>query len=107
MDDDAAAGLARQKVDTAIHVGLVALLAAWCIYIAAPFIAPIVWGGIIAIGSYPLYLWLKRRTGLGDGLTAAAYTVALLALLITPTVLLTQDPAFTTASFVLHFSIFL
>lgn len=89
MDDDANAELSRRKVDAAIHVGLVALLAAWCIYIAAPFIAPVVWGGIIAIGSYPLYLWLKRRTGLGDGLTATVYTLALLALLITPTVLLT------------------
>ena len=41
-------------VHTAIQIGLVALLAFWCVQIALPFIGLIAWAGIIAIGIYPL-----------------------------------------------------
>jgi predicted PurR-regulated permease PerM len=37
-------------IDAAIQIGLIALMALWCFQIAAPFIGPIVWAGIIAIG---------------------------------------------------------
>ena len=57
-------------IEVAIQIGLIALLALWCFQIAAPFISPIVWAGIIAIGVYPLYLWLKDKTGLSAGWSA-------------------------------------
>ena len=37
------------------------------------------WAGIIAIGVYPLYLWLKDKTGLSAGWSATIVTIALLA----------------------------
>ena len=77
-------------IDTAVRIGLAALLTVWCLYIAAPFIAPVIWGGIIAIGSYPLYRLLQARTRLSPGLAATLFTVAMLAILITPTVILTD-----------------
>ena len=77
-------------IDTAVRIGLVTLLTVWCLYIAAPFVAPVIWGVIIAIGSYPLYRLLQARTGLSAGLAATVYTLTLLALLITPTVILTD-----------------
>ena len=80
----------RGPIDTAVNIGLVALLAAWCLYIALPFVAPVIWGIIIAVGSYPLYRWLQRKTGLTDGRTALLYTLILLAILITPAVILGQ-----------------
>ena len=79
----------RDPIDTAIRIGLVGLLTIWCLYIAAPFIAPIIWGIIIAIGSYPVFRWLQARLGLGAGLTATLYVLVLLCILITPTVILT------------------
>jgi predicted PurR-regulated permease PerM len=75
-------------IDVAIRIGLVTLLAGWSIYIASPFVGPLVWGIIIAIGSYPLYLWLQKKTGLGKGMTATLLTLLMLALLIIPSVML-------------------
>jgi predicted PurR-regulated permease PerM len=75
-------------IDNAIQVGLIALLTIWCLYIAAPFIGPVLWGIIIAIASYPLYRWLQARLGLSDGWTATLFALLLLVILITPTVML-------------------
>ncbi len=60
-------------IDTAIQIGLIALLALWCFQIAAPFIGPIVWAGIIAIGIYPLYEWIKNKTGMSAGWTSTMF----------------------------------
>ena len=76
-------------MDHAIKIGIVALLAIWCYKIAAPFLSPIVWGGIIAIGMYPVHQWLQGKTGMGSGWTATILTLVMLATLITPTVILT------------------
>jgi len=75
-------------IDNAIQVGLIALLTIWCLYIAAPFIGPVLWGIIIAIGSYPLYRWLQARLGLSDGWAATLFTVLMLVIVITPTIML-------------------
>ncbi len=75
-------------IDTAIQIGLIALLALWCFQIAAPFIGPIVWAGIIAIGVYPLYEWLKDKTGLSAGWASTLLTLVMLVILITPTMIL-------------------
>ncbi len=75
-------------IETAIQIGLIALLGIWCFQIAKPFLAPVVWAGIIAIGTYPVYLWLKNKTGLSAGWTATIITLAMLLILITPTVII-------------------
>ncbi|MEH6577763.1 MAG: AI-2E family transporter [Amphritea sp.] len=75
-------------IETAIQIGLIALLGLWCFQIARPFIGPVVWAGIIAIGTYPVFLWLKDKTGLGAGWTATIITFVMLFILITPTVLI-------------------
>ncbi len=80
----------KDVIETAIQVGLIALLVLWCYQIAAPFIGPIVWAGIIAIGVYPLYQWLKDKTGLSAGWTSTLVTLALLGILITPSAILSN-----------------
>ncbi|WP_293650462.1 hypothetical protein [Thiolapillus sp.] len=75
-------------IDSAIQIGLMALLTGWSIYIASPFIGPIIWGIIIAIGSYPLYSWLHKKICLGKNLTATLLTLLMLAVLIIPSVML-------------------
>ncbi len=75
-------------IDTAIQIGLIALLALWCFQIAAPFIGPIVWAGIIAIGIYPLYEGIKNKTGMSAGWTSTLLTLAMLVILLTPTMIL-------------------
>ena len=76
------------SIETAIKIGLIALLGLWCFQIARPFISPVVWAGIIAIGTYPVFLWLKGKTGLGAGWTATIITFFMLFILITPTVII-------------------
>lgn len=80
----------KDMIETAIQIGLITLLVLWCYQIAAPFIGPIVWAGIIAIGVYPLFQWLKDKTGLSAGWTSTLITLALLVILITPSTILSN-----------------
>jgi hypothetical protein len=49
MTSDGDAGFAGRAVDAAIKIGLIALLAVWCLEIVRPFMLPLIWGAIIAI----------------------------------------------------------
>ena len=80
----------KELIETAIQIGIITLLVLWCYQIAAPFIGPIVWGGIIAIGVHPLYQWLKHKTGLSAGWTSTLVTLGLLAILITPSAIISS-----------------
>jgi predicted PurR-regulated permease PerM len=80
----------HNTIDNAIHIGLIALLAAWCLYIALPFIGPILWGIIIAVGTYPLYRWIQKKLGLSNGWAATVFTALMLVFIITPTVMLSN-----------------
>ena len=77
-------------VESAIQIALIAVLSLWCFKIAQPFIPPIVWAGIIAIGMYPVYVWFINKTGLRAGWAATIITLSMLVLLITPTVFITD-----------------
>lgn len=80
----------RNAVEAAIRIGLVALLIYACYDIAKPFLAAIVWGGIIAIASFPLYRLMQNKTGWGGGMTATIFTLIMLAVLITPSFYLAE-----------------
>lgn len=80
----------RNAVEAAIRIGLVVLLVYTCYDIAKPFLAAIVWGGIIAIATFPLYRWMQNKTGWGNGRTATVFTLVMLAVLITPSIYLAE-----------------
>jgi predicted PurR-regulated permease PerM len=77
-------------MDTAIKISLLAVLALSCFLIARPFISLIAWAGIIAIAVFPLFRYLKSKTGLSDGWASTILTIALLVLLIGPSTVLTS-----------------
>ena len=79
-----------RAVEASINIGLVALLAAICLLILAPFVPIVAWGIIIAVASYPVFLKLQHATGRG-GWAAAIWTILLLAVLIIPVVLLANS----------------
>jgi predicted PurR-regulated permease PerM len=79
----------RQAVEVSIRIGLIFLLVGACLLILRPFLALLVWGIIIAISVYPTYGKLRRALGGRGGLAAGVYTVAMLAVLIVPVLLLT------------------
>lgn len=77
-------------VEVAIRIGVLILLAAWCFEIVKPFIIPIAWGIIIAVGAYPGFLWLRELLGGRKGAAATLVTLLGLVILITPMVMLSD-----------------
>jgi len=91
----------KKIIEIVVPIGLILLLLVWCFNIIAPFIPPIVWGIVIAIGTYPMCQWFIKKTNLGNALGTTLFTLLMILLLITPTVMLTGvlfDDAQTLAS---------
>ena len=53
----------EQYIEVAARIGLVGLLVVWSLLIIRPFIQPVLWGVIIAIGFYPLHQKLASILG--------------------------------------------
>ena len=77
-----------RSIETAIQIGVIAGLVAWCFIIARPFLVPIVWGAIIAVAVFHGYDRLQRGLG-GRRVTASVLvTLFLLVLIAVPSALL-------------------
>lgn len=81
----------QNTIEAAVRLGLLLLLAAWCFKIITPFIVPVMWGVIIAVAIYPVFLKLKSGLGDRNKLAAIIYTLIALTLLITPTILISDS----------------
>lgn len=81
----------QNTIETAIRLGLLLLLAAWCFQIVSPFIEVVMWGVIIAVAIFPLFVKLKSAVGGRTKLAAVVYTLIALALLITPTIMISDS----------------
>jgi predicted PurR-regulated permease PerM len=79
----------RRALDASVRIGIVALLAFYCLQIATPFVQPVVWAVIIAIGLRSSHQRLARLLGGREKLSAALLVAVGLAILIGPTVALT------------------
>ncbi len=78
-----------QAIEIAIRLGLIFLILAWCLYILSPFISLIVWGGIIAVAIYPLFLKFVQTLGGRKKLAFALVAILMLALILFPVISLT------------------
>ena len=81
----------QNTIEAAVRLGLLLLLATWCFKIITPFIVPVMWGVIIAVAIYPLFCKLKSMLGGRNKTAATVYTLITLALLITPTVMISNS----------------
>jgi predicted PurR-regulated permease PerM len=81
----------NRAMEVLIDFGLAAVLAIACLLILKPFIPLIVWGFIIGVASYPVFLKMQGVLGGRRGLAAVLYTLILLAILIIPVVLLAKS----------------
>ena len=81
----------QNTIEAAVRLGLLLFLATWCFKIITPFIVPVMWGVIIAVAIYPLFVKLKSALGDKNKLAATVYTLLTLALLITPTVMISNS----------------
>jgi predicted PurR-regulated permease PerM len=73
----------RGAMEAAIKIGLLFLLAAWCIDIVRPFITPVIWAMILAVALNPLYLKLKNVVGKGR-VAASIIVLVFLAIILIP-----------------------
>ncbi len=80
-----------KTIEAAVRIGIIGLLVVWSFLIIRAFINPVLWGIIIAIGFYPLHQKLAAVMGNRQKLAAVLLTLFSLAVLIVPTVLLTDS----------------
>jgi predicted PurR-regulated permease PerM len=78
-------------IEAAIRIGLVFLLVLWCFNIVRPFILLVLWGTIIAVAVYPMFEKLQSVLGGRQKLAATLMTLIALALLIIPSVMLSES----------------
>jgi predicted PurR-regulated permease PerM len=88
LDAGPGADATSRAVETAIRIGLLVLLVAWCYQIMEPFLVPLVWGVIIAVAAYPAFLRLSRALGGRRFVSAILVSLMLLTALIVPAALL-------------------
>jgi len=81
----------KNAIEAAIRLGLLFLLISFCLDIIRPFVLPVMWGVIIAVAIYPLFTKLKSSMGNKNKLAAIVYTLLTLALIITPTILISNS----------------
>jgi predicted PurR-regulated permease PerM len=71
-------------INLVIRLFVLGLLFAWCFILLRPFIVVTLWGIILAITAFPLFLWLKARTGGRAKLAATLLTLLGIAIIIGP-----------------------
>jgi predicted PurR-regulated permease PerM len=76
--------LTRTVVDISIKLGILLLVFLMCFNILSPFIVPVIWGAIIVVAIYPIYVILSEKLGGKYKLAATLYTLMALAILILP-----------------------
>jgi predicted PurR-regulated permease PerM len=81
----------RRAMEAAIRIGLVVLLVLWCFNIVQPFILLVLWGAIIAVAIFPVFVKFSSLLGGRQKSAATLMTLIALALLVTPTVMLTDS----------------
>lgn len=74
----------RRSLAAVIQIGVIFLLASWCLKIIYPFIGLVAWAAIIAVAIYPLHVKLSAKIGDREKWSAAIIVLIGLALLLAP-----------------------
>ena len=72
-------------IDIILRIVVLFLLIAWCIGIILPFLEPMIWGAVIAIGLYPFFAMIKRRVGNRNTLAGVLLILMMFVILLLPT----------------------
>lgn len=81
----------NRGIDLAIRITVLAIIVVACYNIFSPFLMPVVWGAIIAVALYPLFLKLKAVLGGRNRLAGTLFIIVSLALILVPSWLLTES----------------
>jgi len=80
-----------KAAETAIRLGVLAVVLIWCFQILQPFILPFLWAVIIAVAIHPLHERLTRVLNGRGTLAAALITAGSLVILMIPVAMLTEQ----------------
>jgi predicted PurR-regulated permease PerM len=83
--------LSRGLLDVLIKAGLVAALVVFSFQIFQPFLGLMMWSVILAVTLYPLYLRIRRSTGIKDGYVATLVVMLVLIVLLLPVYLVVMS----------------
>ena len=75
----------RRALAAALQIGLIFLMASWCLKIISPFLGLVAWAAIIAVALYPLHTKLSAKLGGREKGSAAIIVLIGLTILIAPT----------------------
>jgi predicted PurR-regulated permease PerM len=75
----------RRSLAAALQIGLIFLLASWCLKIVYPFVGLVAWAAIIAVALYPMHLKLSAKIGGKEKWSATIIVLIGLAILLVPT----------------------
>jgi predicted PurR-regulated permease PerM len=81
-------GATSPVVESAIRIGLLALLVFWCLLLIRPFLIPIVWGLVIAVAGYPTYRSLRSSLRGREIVASAVFSLLLFLAIVIPAALL-------------------
>jgi len=81
----------RRALETTVRIGVIALLVLWCFEVVRPFIQPALWGIILAIALQHAYVRIRAAMGGRSAPAAASLVLAILLVLIVPSVMLTTS----------------
>ncbi len=81
----------QRSINTALRIGFIATLFVLSYWILKPFIAPVIWGIIIAVAIFPLHKKLTKLLGGKEKLSSIIIVTAFLAMLIIPAALFTDS----------------
>jgi predicted PurR-regulated permease PerM len=84
VQDGQGARFLQLSVEAAIRIGVLALIFVWSLSIIRPFTQIVLWGIILAVAVYPLYVGLARRLGNRPKTAAVLITLVALAVLLVP-----------------------
>jgi len=87
MEKDNNEAAINRAVNTALRISFIALLIILSFWILKPFLAPVAWGIIFAIGIFPLHKKLSKLLGNKDKVSATIIGILGVALVVVPVVL--------------------
>ena len=88
MTDQAVSSRQSEQIDLLIRVALLGLAIFAAVRIVQPFVSLMLWGLVLAVTLYPLFLALRARTGWTPGRAATAMTLSFILLIGIPSALL-------------------
>ncbi|MFC2085707.1 AI-2E family transporter [Bacteroidota bacterium] len=79
------------SIEAFIRIGVLVGIAVICVDLLKPFLIPVLWGAIIAVALYPLFLKVRGWLGGRNGLAATLISLVLISFIVGPSIPLSSS----------------